>query len=152
MSNPNIATNKKAFHNFHLGQTWECGLVLTGGEVKSIRAGGVNFTDSFARIKGEELFLHNLHIVPYAQASYLNEEPLRQRKLLLHKKELLKIIGLAQQKKLAIVPTRLYFNKRGFVKVEIALATGKKQYDKREDIKKRDIERDLKRAVNTRRR
>ena len=147
-----VATNKKAYHNFHLTQTWECGIALNGGEVKSIRNGEVNFSDGFARVDGEEVFLHNLHINQYPQASYLNTDPDRARKLLLHKREIAKIHGFISQKGLVLIPTKVYFNKRGFVKVEIALGKGKKLYDKRETIKKRDIERDLKRTINIRRR
>lgn len=147
-----IATNKKAYHNYHLAQTWECGIALTGGEVKSIRNGEVNFADSFARVDDEEIYLYNLHINPYMQASYLNQEPTRIRKLLLHKKEITKVASLINEKALILVPTKIYFNRKGFVKVEIALGKGKKVYDKREDIKRRDIDRDLKRALNTRRR
>ncbi len=145
-----IATNKKAFRDYFFTDHWECGIALTGGEVKSVRAGEVNFKDSFARMQGEELYLYNLHIAPYLQAGLMNEDPDRPRKLLLHKKEILKIIGLVAQKKLILIPTKLYFNKRGFVKVEIALGKGKKQYDRREDIKKRDIERGLDRVVKQR--
>lgn len=147
-----IATNKKAYHNYHLAQNWECGIALTGGEVKSIRNGEVNFADSFARVDDKEIYLYNLHINPYMQASYLNQEPTRIRKLLLHKKEIVKIASLINEKAMILVPTKIYFNRKGFVKVEIALGKGKKVYDKREDIKKRDIDRDLKRALNTRRR
>src|SRR3989338_403198 len=142
-----VATNKKAFRDFNLLDRWECGIALTGGEVKSIRAGGVNFADSFARVKGEEIFPYNLHISPYAQASYLNEEVDRPRKLLLHKKEIRKIIGMVAQKNLALIPTKIYFNKRGFVKIEVGLGRGKKIYDKREDIKKRTLDRALSRIV-----
>lgn len=146
-----IATNKKAYHNFHLSQNWECGIVLQGGEVKSIRAGEVNFADSYARVEGNDIYLYNLHINPYFQASYLNQDPDRKRKLLLHKKEIERIIGFVAQRGFVLIPTKIYFNKRGFAKVEIALGKGKKLYDKREDIKKRDIARDLKRAASTRR-
>lgn len=145
-----IATNKKAYHNFHLTQNWECGIALTGGEVKSIRNDEVNFSDSFARVDGEEMFLYNLHINPYLQASYQNQDPDRVRKLLLHKREIAKINGLITQKGMILVPTKIYFNKRGFVKVEVALGKGKKLFDKREDIKKRDIDRDLRRVVRER--
>jgi SsrA-binding protein len=141
-----IATNKKAFRDYFLLEKWECGIQLKGGEVKSLRAAEVNFTDSFARIEKGEIMLYNLHIAPYPQASYLNLEPDRPRKLLLHKKEIQKIDGLATQKHLALIPTRIYFGKRGWAKVEIALAKGKKFYDKRETIKKRDIDRELKRS------
>ena len=111
----------------------------------------MNFKDSFARVQGEEIYLYNLHIAPYTQASFMNEEPDRPRKLLLHKKEIKKIMGMVTQKKLILIPTKLYFNKRGFVKVELALGRGKKFYDKREDIKKRDIERGLSRVVKQKR-
>ena len=144
-----IATNKKAYHNFFLTEKWESGIALNGGEVKSIRAGLVNFTDSFARVQEDEIFLYNLYINPYAQASYLNEKPDRPRKLLLHKKEIKKISSWVDEKKLILVPTKLYFNKRGFVKVELALGKGKKLYDKREDVKKREIERGLKRVTKS---
>ena len=147
-----VATNKKAFHNFFLSEKWECGIELQGSEVKSIRAGHVNFKDSFARVDGEEVYLYNLHIEPYQQASFLNADPDRKRKLLLNKKEIRKIIGIAAHKSGALVPTKIYFNNRGFVKVELALGTGKKQYDKREDIKKRDIDLDIKRNLHSRKR
>ena len=146
-----IATNKKAYRDYFILDKWECGIELKGGEVKSIRAGSVNFGDSFAHLNGDEIFLYNLHIAPYEQASYLNEDPNRVRKLLLHKKEIKKIVGLVTQKSLTLIPTKLYFNKRGFVKMELALVKGKKQYDKREDIKKRDINRELRRAVRQKR-
>ena len=144
-----IATNRKAYHSYFLTEKWECGIALNGGEVKSIRAGLVNFTDSFARVQEDEIFLYNLYINPYAQASYLNEKPDRPRKLLLHKKEIKKISSWVDEKKLILVPTKLYFNKRGFVKVELALGKGKKLYDKREDVKKREIERGLKRVTKS---
>ena len=146
-----VATNKKAFQNFHLFQTWECGIVLNGAEVKSIRNQGINFKDSFAHLEEGEIYLYNLHIPPYAQASYQNENPDRERKLLLHRKEIQKIIGQVSQKNYTLVPTKIYFNSRGLVKVEIALAKGKKLYDKREDIKKREIERGLKRMMRQKR-
>lgn len=145
-----IATNKKAFRNFTLSQKWECGIVLNGGEVKSIRSGSVNFKDTFARVDEEEVYLYNLHIMPYSQASHLNEEPDRVRKLLLHKKEIKKISALIQAKSLVLIPTKIYFNNRGLVKIELALGKGKRVYDKREDIKKRDIDRTLKRALKNR--
>ena len=149
MESRSIATNKKAYRDFFLLEKWECGIVLTGGEVKSLRAGEVNFTDSFARVEENEVMLYNLHISPYAQASYLSTEPDRVRKLLLHKKEIQKIIGEVTQKNLTLIPTRIYFNSRGLAKVELAMGKGKKLYDKREDIKRRDIERQLKRAMRT---
>ncbi len=146
MSGP-IATNKKAYRDFALLDKWECGIVLQGSEVKSIRAGHVNFKDSFAIVDKEEAFLYNLYIDPYAQASYLNEEPDRVRKLLLHKKEIKKMMGAVTQKGLTLIPTKIYFNKRGMVKIELAVGKGKKLYDKRETIKKRDSEREISRGV-----
>ena len=147
-----IATNKKAFRDYSLTDRWECGIELKGGEVKSIRAGHVNFKDSFARVSEGQLFLYNLQIEPYRQASYLNEEPERPRRLLLHKQEIKKIFGYTTQRGLILVPTKMYFNNRGFVKVEIALGTGKKSYDKREAIKKKDLQRDLSRRMKKTRR
>lgn len=147
-----VATNKKAFRNYFLSDKWECGIILHGGEVKSVRAGNVNFKDSFARVEGEEIFLYNLHIDQYQQAGYVSEDPDRRRKLLLHKREIKKILGTTAQKNLTLVPTKVYFNNRGFVKIEIALAKGKKLYDKRETIKKRDIDRDLGRRLGKKRR
>jgi len=145
-----IATNKKAYHNFHLTDKWECGIALTGPEVKSIRAGGVSFTDSFAHLEKGELFLYNLHINPYEQASYNNTAVDRPRKLLMHAREIERLAGTLARKGLTLVPTKLYFNNRGFVKVEIALGRGKKLYDQREDIKKRDVQREIDRAIKTR--
>ncbi|MDE1921317.1 MAG: SsrA-binding protein SmpB [Candidatus Omnitrophica bacterium] len=145
-----IATNKKAFHNYHLLDKWECGIALNGGEVKSLRSGGASFTDAFAHIDKGELYLHNLHINPYEQASYLNEAPDRPRKLLVHAKELERINGRLAGHSLTLVPTKIYFNKKGWAKVEIALAQGKKLYDKREDIKKREIKREIDRSVKRR--
>ncbi len=146
-----IATNKKATRDFFLLEKWECGIQLMGSEVKSLRASEVNFTDAFARVDKNEVLLYNLYISPYVQASYLNGEPARPRKLLLHKKEIEKMYTQMSQKHLALIPTRIYFNKRGLAKVELALARGKKLFDKREDIKKRDIDRELKRTVKPRR-
>ena len=142
-----IATNKKAFRDYHFTGTWECGIALSGSEVKSVRDGKVNFKDSFARLKDGEVFLYNLYIDPYRQASYLNEDSERPRKLLLHKPEIKKIFGYVTQRNVALIPTKIYFNNRGFVKVELALGTGKKSYDKREAIKKKDIQRDLSRRL-----
>lgn len=146
-----IATNKKAYRNYFLTKTWECGIALAGGEVKSVRSGGVDFKDSFARVEKEEIFLYNLHISPYKQASYMNEDPDRARKLLLHRGEIRKIDTLVREKNFALVPTKMYFSARGFAKVELALGEGKRQYDKRETIKKRAIDKALKRAVKVRR-
>ncbi len=147
-----VATNKKAYRDFFFSDKWECGIELKGGEVKSIRAGKVNFKDTFARVEEDEVFLYNLHIDQYKQASYMNEEPDRPRKLLLHKREIKKIFGIVSQKNVVVVPTKIYFNNRGLVKIEVALGTGKKRYDKRQTIQKRNIDRDLRRAVKHRNR
>ncbi len=146
MADP-IATNKKAFHHYFLSERIECGIELRGGEVKSIRAGSVNFTDAHVRVEEGEVWLYHLHIAPYIQASYLNEDPDRKRRLLLHKKEIKRLFGVLTQKRLTCVPTKIYLNKRGLVKVEIAVAQGKKLYDKRADIKQKDIEREMSRAI-----
>ncbi len=146
MSKP-VATNKKAYHNYFLSQNWECGIELKGGEVKSVRAGLVNFKDSFAKIEDGEVFLYNLHINPYKEASYMNEDPDRARKLLMHKREIRKIVSEVAERGKVLVPTKIYLNNRGLVKIELALGTGKKLYDKRESMKKRDIERSLRQSL-----
>jgi SsrA-binding protein len=142
-----IATNKKAYHNYNLLDKWECGIALIGPEVKSLRNAQASFTDSYARIFKGELYLYNLHITPYEQASYNNQDPVRERKLLLHKRELERLSGLLTRKGLSLIPTKIYFNKRGFVKVEIAVGEGKKIYDKRDDIKKAEVKRQISRAI-----
>ena len=142
-----IITNKKAYHNFNLTDKWECGIVLVGPEVKSLRAGNASFADAFAHADKGELFLHNLHINPYEQASFMNPEVGRPRKLLLHKKEIERLTGTLTRKGLTLIPTRIYFNSRGIVKVEIALGQGKNLYDKRQDIKKKEVNREMDRAV-----
>jgi SsrA-binding protein len=143
-------TNKKAYHNYHLLEKWEAGIALNGGEVKSLRSAKASFADSFVHIDKGELYLYNLHIEPYDQASYLNKPPDRPRKLLVHAQELERINGRLTGKGLTLVPTKIYFNQRGWAKVEIALAQGKKLYDRREDIKKREIKREIDRSVKHR--
>ena len=137
-----IANNPKAYHDYFIEDTIECGLVLVGTEVKSIRDGKVNLKDSFAMIKDSELYLHNMHISPYKQGSFSNVDPMRTRKLLLHKKEIIKLLNQIAQKGVTLVPVSLYFNKNR-VKLELAVAKGKKLYDKRQDIAKKDAERRL---------
>ncbi|MBF0485358.1 MAG: SsrA-binding protein SmpB [Candidatus Omnitrophica bacterium] len=147
MSGP-IATNKKAYHNFFLTDKWECGIELKGAEVKSVRGGDVNFSDSYVGVDGNEVWLYKLHIAPYAQASYMNpSDPDRPRKLLLNKKEIKRITGLLTQAGATVIPTKIYINARGLVKVEVALGKGKKLYDKRDDIKRRDSSREMARAL-----
>ena len=141
-----ILTNKKAFRDFFLTDKWECGIQLEGSEVKSIRAGHVNFKDAFARVDNGEIFLYNLHVDPYLQA-FQNPPPDRVRKLLLKRQEINKIDKHVTLQNYLLVPTKLYLNNRGLVKVEIALGRGKKMYDKRETVKKRKIDRDIGRAL-----
>jgi SsrA-binding protein len=141
-----IARNKRARHDYHILETWEAGLVLSGSEVKSLRQGKANLSDAFAVVQGGELFLLNLHIPPYEQANQFNHEPTRTRKLLLHRQEIRRLIGDIERKGLTLVPLDLYFNARGIAKVTLALAKGKKQHDKREDERRREDERDMARA------
>ena len=137
-----IVSNPKARHDYFIDNTIECGIELIGTEVKSIRAGKANMKDSYAQIKNGELFIYNLHISPYEQGNIFNKDPLRTRKLLVHKQEIQKLIGLVKQKGVALVPLSLYWVK-SHIKVEIGIARGKKLYDKRQDIAKKDAERRL---------
>jgi SsrA-binding protein len=145
-----IAENRKAFHDFHLLETFEAGLVLLGTEVKAIREGRVNLRDSFARVEDGEVFLYNVNISPYSHRGYADHEPLRRRKLLLHRDEIRKLIGKTVEKGMTLVPVRLYF-KNGRVKVAVSLAKGKKDYDKRETIKRREVDRETRAAIKSRR-
>jgi len=147
----NIAENRKAFHDFHILETFEAGLALLGTEVKAIREGKVNLRDSFARVEAGEIWLHNVHVNPYSHRGYADHEPTRRRKLLLHRAEIRKLIGRTVEKGLTLVPTRMYFS-NGHVKVAIALAKGKKAHDKRETIKRREADRETRAAVKERRR
>jgi SsrA-binding protein len=144
-----IARNKRARHDYLILDTWEAGIVLTGSEVKSLRNGKANISDAYGIVKDGEVHLLNLHISPYEQASYFNHDPTRTRKLLLHRREIRKMIGSVERQGLTLVPLELYF-RRGKAKVAIGLGKGKKLYDKRADQKKRDDERDMQRAVRTR--
>jgi SsrA-binding protein len=146
----NIAENRKAYHDFHLMETFEAGLVLLGTEVKAIREGRVNLRDSFARVEDGEVFLYNVNISPYSHRGYADHEPLRRRKLLLHRDEIRKLIGKTVEKGMTLVPVRLYF-KNGRVKVAVSLAKGKKDYDKRETIKRREADRETRAAIKSRR-
>lgn len=141
-----VAQNKKARHDYFIEQTFEAGIVLSGTEVKSIRLGKVNLKDSYASIEKGEVFVNGMHISPYEQGNIFNREPMRDRKLLLHRYEINKLIGLTQQKGLALVPLQMYF-KKGKVKLEIAVAKGKKLYDKRDDIADRDAKREIDRKM-----
>lgn len=144
-----IATNKAARHDYTILESFEAGIQLQGGEVKSLRAHRANLKDSFARIEGREVYLYNLHISPYEYDTLSQEDPKRPRKLLLHKSEIRKLISQTSQKGLTLVPLKLYF-RRGFARVELALAKGKRLYDKRREIKKREIEREIKRELEKR--
>jgi len=144
-----IAQNKKARHDYFIEETYEAGIVLSGTEVKSIRLGKVNLKDSYADVKQGEVFVHNMHISPYEKGNIFNREPLRDRKLLLNRREINKLIGYIQQKGYSLIPLQVYL-KRGLVKVQLAVAKGKKLYDKREDIAKRDAKRDMERAFRER--
>jgi SsrA-binding protein len=146
----NIAENRKAFHDYHILDTYEAGVVLLGTEVKSIREGRVNLRDSYASVEKGEVFLHNVNISPYSHRGYVDHEPLRKRKLLLNRNEILKLVGKTTEKGMTLVPLRLYF-KNGRVKVAIGLAKGKKDYDKRESIKKRESDRETRAAIKSRR-
>jgi SsrA-binding protein len=142
-----IARNKKALHEYQILETWEAGIVLAGPEVKSVRAGHVSLAESFARIERGELWLHDMHISPYDPASRWNADPLRPRKLLMHRREIRRLIGATEQKGLTLVPLELYLL-RGRVKVGLALARGKKLHDKRESLKRKDMEREVRRALS----
>ncbi len=142
-----VALNKKARHLYELSEFTEAGIVLTGPEVKSIRAGKVNFIDSYVDFRQGEAWLVSLHIAPYANAGYVSQEPDRARKLLMHEREISKFAGLVAQQGLTVVPVRLYF-KRGKIKVEIALGKGKKLHDHRETLKRRAEERDMARELS----
>ena len=146
----NIAENRKAYHDFHLLESFEAGLVLLGTEVKAIREGRVNLRDSFARVEDGEVYLYNVNISPYSHRGYADHEPLRRRKLLLHRDEIRKLIGKTVEKGMTLVPVRLYF-KNGRVKVAVSLAKGKKEYDKRETIKRRETDRETRAAIKARR-
>ena len=146
----NIAENRKAFHDYHLLETFEAGMVLLGTEVKAIREGRVNLRDSFARVEDGEVYLYNVNISPYSHRGYADHEPLRRRKLLLHRHEILKLIGQTVEKGMTLVPVRMYF-KNGRVKVAVSLAKGKKEYDKRETIKRRETDRETRAAIKSQR-
>jgi len=141
-----IVDNRKARHDYHIIETIEAGIALTGTEVKSLRLGKVNIRESFAKIKDGELFLHGMHISPYEQGNRFNHDPLRVRKLLLHKREITKLVGKVQERGFTLVPLSLYW-KNGRCKISLALAKGKQLHDKRETIARKDAERRIQRAI-----
>ena len=145
-----ISNNKKARHDYFIEEVYEAGIVLKGTEVKSIRNGRANIKEAYAEIENGEVWILQMHISPYEQGNIYNVDPLRKRKLLLNKKEINKLIGYTVQKGLTLVPLKLYINDRGKVKLEIAVAKGKKLYDKRQSIAKRDAERRIKKELSAR--
>ena len=145
----NIAQNKKAYHDFFIEETIECGIELFGTEVKSLREGRVNLKDSYCNVVKGEVFVNGMHISPYEKGNIFNKDPMRVRKLLLHRREINRLIGLVQQQGFTLVPTSLYFL-GSKVKLEMALAKGKKLYDKRDDAAKRDAKRDMDRVMKER--
>jgi SsrA-binding protein len=145
-----IARNRRARHDYHIEDVFEAGLVLTGTEVKSLRAGRASLADGFAQISDHELWLHNVHIPVYAQGTWTNHEPRRTRKLLMHRKEIDKLAAATAERGLTLIPLSLYF-KDGKAKVELALARGKRTYDKRQDLARRDAAREVDRALRRRR-
>jgi len=146
-----IATNRKAYHNYHIGESVEAGIALTGTEIKSVREGRVVLGDSYVRPQNGELWLVNAHIARYDAGSYMSHEPTRSRKLLLHKKQIAELASQVAEKGFTLVPTKLYI-KGSLAKVEVALAKGKKLYDKREAIARREVDREIERATKTRKR
>jgi len=142
-----VCTNKKAYHDFTIESEIEAGLMLLGSEVKSLRAGKANLRDGFAKIKNDEVFLQRVHISPYSHATYDAPDPVRERKVLLKKREILKLVGKIQERGYSLIPLKMYFNERGKAKVVLGLAKGKKLYDKRESLKKKDTDREIDRAM-----
>lgn len=146
-----IAVNRKARHDYFVEETFECGLALFGTEVKSLRAGRANLKDSYATVQGRELFVQGMHISPYEQGNVFNRDPMRPKKLLMHRSEINRLAGLVQRQGYALIPLEIYL-KNGLMKVQLGLCKGKKLYDKREDNAKRDAERDMERALRDRQR
>jgi SsrA-binding protein len=146
-----VVTNRRARHEFHVEETYEAGLVLTGSEVKALRAGRASLQDAYARFQGGEAWLVNMHISPYEKAGPFGHDPTRPRKLLLHRSELRRLVGKVQQRGYTLIPLRVYFNERGFAKVELGLARGKRQVDRRAEIARREAEREIARAFRGRR-
>jgi len=142
-----VTVNRKARYDYFILETFETGIVLKGTEVKSLRTGQANLKDSYALVENGELFLHNMHISAFEKGNRFNHEPKRKRKLLMHKREIMRLLGHTKEKGLSLIPLKVYFNERGKAKVELALTRGKKTYDKREDMAKRDAKREMERAV-----
>ncbi len=143
-----LAQNKKARHDYFIEDTYEAGIALAGTEVKSIRMGSVNLKDSYAQVKNREVFVHNMHISPYEKGNIFNRDPLRPRKLLLNKREIVKLGSLADRQGYSLIPLSLY-RKNGLVKMELGVARGKKLYDKREDLRQKDVDRDIEKHMKS---
>ena len=146
-----ICTNRKLFRDYEVLDTFECGIELKGSEVKSLRDAKANIDDAFGRIDGNEVYLYSCHVTPYEKASYFKEEATRPRRLLLHRSQIKKLIGQVMQRGFSLVPMKMYFNQKGRVKVALSLVRGKKLYDRRQDIKKRETDRELQRSLRRRR-
>ncbi|MGL4520981.1 MAG: SsrA-binding protein SmpB [Bacilli bacterium] len=144
-----VAQNKKAYHDYFIEETFECGMVLQGTEIKSLRASKANLQDAYARIISGELWIMGMHVSPYEQGNRFNHDPLRSRKLLLHRMEINKLIGISKEQGYALVPLKIYL-KNGFAKLLLGVGRGKKQYDKREDLKKKEAKREIDRAFRER--
>ena len=142
-----VSQNKKARHDYFIEETYECGIVLTGTEIKSVRQGRLNLKDSYAKVENSEVIVYNMHISPYEQGNRYNVEAKRPRKLLLHKKEIRKLVGYTAQEGLTLIPLSVYLNDRGLAKVELAVARGKKNYDKRDVMAKKDADRKMQQAI-----
>ncbi len=145
-----VAVNKSAFHNYQILETLEAGISLQGSEVKSVRAGRVSLKESYGDVKAEEVFLVKCHISPYEAANIFNHEPLRDRKLLLHRREIRRLTGKIKERGLTLIPTKILINDKGKIKVELALVRGKREYEKREAIKKRDTDREIRAEIKKR--
>ena len=143
-----LVQNRKARHEYNIEDTYEAGVVLTGPEVKSIRASRANIQDAYVSIRDNEAYIMNMHVSPYEQGNIMNEDPIRDRKLLLHKREILRLQEAIQRQGYTIIPLRVYLNSRGLVKIEIAVAKGKKLHDRREDIARRDADRRMRAAIS----
>lgn len=143
--NRTLAENRKARHDYHIHETYEVGMVLTGTEIKSLRSGRANLSDSYANVKDGELWLVGFHISPYEQGNIFNQDPIRTRKLLMHKNEILKLYGQSREKGFTLVPLKIYL-KRGMAKLLLGLASGKKNYDKRQDLAEKDAKREMERV------
>lgn len=144
-----VSQNKKAYHDYFVEETYEAGIVLTGTEIKSVRLGKVSIKESYAKIDNAELILLGMNISPYEKGNRFNVDPLRPRKLLLHKQEIRKLIGYTKEKGLTIIPLKMYINEKGKAKIEIGICRGKKNYDKRESIKEKDIKREIDRKMKS---